>query len=212
MKIYVGLSRPISKLKVGSHLIRFFEAPKSAWEPETWFDLYKASHVFLAYPAHPKRGFFMVNEAVTSGLRWTSESFFLAHADIVDLWVFDLPEHIYRGIKNYGDLMSGGPYPFKENLGIGVQKLVRWFTGQHIANPWDDNERSIKCSELFFRAILNHLIELDYMKIKEDLWNEQGEWISADNDSLGVRDTELVLNWLLKKGYCKKARAIEPVG
>jgi len=211
MFIYVGTSRPKSKLKVGALLIRFSEPPKSILEPENWFALYKSSHVFLAYPAHPQRGFFMVNEAVTSGVRWVSEPHFINHVDIQDLWVFDLPEHVYRAVKNYGDLMSGAPYPFLENLGIGIQRVVKWIFRKDILNPFDDNERAIKCSELFFRALFNHKLELDICKIKEDLWNLKGEYISADIDSLGVRDTELVLNWLVENGYCTKARAIEPV-
>ena len=211
MFIYVGTSRPKSKLKIGALLIRFSEPPKSILEPCNWFSLYEASHVFLAYPAHPQRGFFMVNEAVTSGVRWTSEPHFSDHVDIQDLWVFDLPENIYRGVKNYGDLMSGAPYPFLENIGIAIQRVVKWFFRKDILNPFDDNERAIKCSELFFRALFNHKPELDLMNIKNDLWNLKGEYISSDIDSLGVRDTELVLNWLTEKGYCTKARAIEPV-
>lgn len=211
MFIYVGTSRPKSKLKIGALLIRFSEPPKSILEPESWFALYKSSHVFLAYPAHPQRGFFMVNEAVTSGVRWVSEPHFTNHVDIQDLWVFDLPEHVYRAVKNYGDLMSGAPYPFLENLGIGIQRVVKWIFREDILNPFDDNERAIKCSELFFRALFNHKPELDILKIKEDLWNEAGEYISADIDSLGVRDTELVLDWLAKHGYCKRAADIEPV-
>ncbi len=211
MFIYVGTSRPKSKLKIGALLIRFSEPPKSISEPGTWFSLYEASHVFLAYPAHPQRGFFMVNEAVTSGVRWVSEPHFTDHVDIQKLWVFDLPEHVYRGVKNYGDLMSGSPYPFLENIGIAIQRVVKWLFRKDILNPFDNNERAIKCSELFFRALFNHESGLDIMKIKEDLLNLKGEYISADIDSLGVRDTELVLNWLVENGYCKKARAIEPV-
>lgn len=210
MKIYVGISRPKSKLKVGSLLIRFFEEPKSWLEPRSWFKSYKASHVFLAYPAHATRGFFMVNEAITTGVRWTSESFFVDHALILRLWCFDLPEHVYRGVKNYGDLMSGAPYPILENLGIGLQRIAKWF-GFEIENPWDNNERAIKCSELFFRALFNHDPGLDIMQIKTDLWNEKGEYIPSDIDSLGVRDAELVLDWLKARGYCTPAWSIVPV-
>lgn len=211
MKIYVGLSRPKSKLKIGALLIRFAEPPKSILEPKSWFDLYDASHVFLAYPAHPQRGFFMVNEAVTSGVRWTSEPHFTDHVEILHLWVFDLPEPIYRAVKNYGAIMSGAPYPMLENLGIAIQRVVKWVFRKDILNPFDNNERAIKCSELFFLSIFKHEPSLSLDKIKEDLLNLKGEYISSDIDSLGVRDSELVLNWLVEHGYCKRVRAIEPV-
>lgn len=210
-KIYVGLSRPKSPRKIGSALIRFSEIPKSILEPSTWFQIYKASHVFLAYPAHPWRGFFLVNEAKGGGVTWTSEPFFLNHTHIVELYLFELPHEHYRAIKNYGSMMSGAPYPFLENLGIGIQRLVKWFFRKDILNPFDNNERAIKCSELFFRAFFNHRTDLDFMKVKEDLWNLKGEYISGDIDSLGVRDTELVLDWLCEQGHCVKARGIAPV-
>jgi hypothetical protein len=211
MKIYVGLSRPKSSFKFLALLIRWSETPKSILEPSTWFQVYKASHVFLAYPAHPKRGFFMVNEAVGVGVRWVAEGFFLDHASIQGLYLFDLPENVYRAVKNYGDLMSGAPYPLLENVGIGVQRVVKWLTRKDIANPFDNNASAIKCSELFFRALFNAEESLSLVKVKEDLLNEKGEYISADEDSLGVRDSELVLEWLVERGYCKRVSAIEPV-
>lgn len=210
-KIYVGLSRPKNPLKIGAGLIRFSEMPKSILEPQTWFTVYGSSHVFLAYPAHSKRPFFKVNEAVGSGVRWVAEGFFVDHVSIQKLYCFELPEYIYRTVKNYGDLMSGAPYPMLENIGIAIQRVVKWLFRKDIANPFDNNERAIKCSELFFRALFNHEPGLDILKVKEDLWNLKGEYLSGDIDSLGVRDTELVLDWLSEKGYCKIARAIEPV-
>lgn len=209
--IYVGLSKPKDPKKIGSALIRFSEIPKSVLNPKTWFHVYKASHVFLAYPAHGWRPFYLVNEATGSGVRWVSEPFFADHTCIVELYLFELPIEHYRAVKNYGSMMSGAPYPWLENLGIGLQRLAKWFLRKDIINPFDNNARAIKCSELFFRAFFNHRTDLDFMKIKEDLWNLKGEYISGDIDSLGVRDTELVLDWLCEQGYCVKAQAIAPV-
>jgi hypothetical protein len=153
----------------------------------------------------------MVNEAVGSGVRWVSEGFFCDHAAIQGLYVFEMPENVYRAVKNYGDLMSGAPYPLLENVGMGIQRVVKWLARKDIANPFDNNASAIKCSELFFRALFNNEESLSLVKVKEDLLNEKGEYISADEDSLGVRDSELVLEWLVERGYCKRVSAIEPV-
>lgn len=209
--IYVGLSKPKDPKKIGSALIRFSEIPKNVFSPKTWFEIYKASHVFLAYPAHAWRPFYLVNEATGSGVRWVSEPFFADHTHIVELYLFELPIEHYRAVKNYGSMMSGAPYPWLENFGIGLQRLAKWFLRKDILNPFDNNARAIKCSELFFRAFFNHRTDLDFMKIKEELWNLKGEYISGDIDSLGVRDTELVLDWLCEQGYCAKARSIAPI-
>lgn len=201
--LYVGLSRAKAPWKIGSLAIRWFENPRT-WNPITWLGLYKASHVFIAYPSHPDRPFYLVNEAAGHNLRWFAEPYF--GGKIVRLYRFDLDDDVYRAIKNYGSLHSGAPYALLENVGILIAKLFGLKK-----NPFGSGEAEQKCSEFVLRSVLGKLKTIDAADIWAGVLFDFAYKLPADFDLFGVRDAETVLQWLANHGFCAQANQIEEV-
>lgn len=202
--LYVGLSCPHDKKKIGSLLIRWAEATHT-WNPKTWFSLFFASHVFIAYPAHVRRPFYLVNEAAGTMLRWMSEPYFKDHAAIESLYEFEFNEADYREVKNYGSLQSGAPYALKENIGIAWVRLLFWFNIR-VANPFSIGEKAQKCSELALRNVILKKLACEGLgmdAILEALREINFEF-PLDIDMVGVRDIYMALEWMHGKGYCKR--------
>jgi len=202
--LFVGLSSPHDKKKIGSLIIRWAEATHN-WNPKTWFQLFFASHVFVIYPAHPKRPFYLVNEAAGTMIRWISEPFFKDHAEILRLYKFEFNEEDYREVKNYGSLQSGAPYALGENLGIAWVRLCFWFNVR-VKNPFVSGEAAQKCSELALRnVVLKKLSERKFgMGKLVEVLREKNFEFPPDIDTVGVRDIYEALEWMSDEGLCER--------
>lgn len=211
--LYVGLSAPDDKKKLGSILIRWAEQPKSL-DPRSWFKLWFASHTFIVFPAHRYRPFYLVNEAAGTSVRWISQPHFEAHAEIVRLYRFKFSRLQYKALKLYGELHSGAPYSFMENVGIGVVRLVKLFTGRTIANPFGSGEGAQKCSELVVRNVVLRFLkekDLDMKDLSVAVWNERGYALGTDLDTIGVLDIFEILEFMADQGWCARVDADDPM-
>lgn len=211
--LYVGLSSPHDKHKIGSLLIRWAEQPKTL-NPRTWFKLWFASHTFIIFPAHRYRPFYLVNEAAGTQIRWLSQAHFESHAQILKLYKFTFDRLEYKALKLYGEFHSGAPYSFKENIGIAWVRLVKLFTGKTIANPFGAGEGAQKCSELVVRNVFTRVLKehgLDLKMFSVMLYNERGHLIPADIDSIGVLDIAEALEQMAALGWCERADVNDPM-
>lgn len=199
--LYVGLSRP-KTFKIGSVLIRWAESPKELFNPQSWFALFNSSHVFSLFPAHPRRPFYLVNEAAGTMVRWISQPHFEDHAAILNLYRFEFDEATYRLIRTYGELHAGAPYAFAENIGIAFVRVVKLITGKTIANPFGAGEGIQKCSELIIRNIVSRVAALP--QLRTDLFNERGHVLPSDIEVIGVRDIYEVLEYLADGLVCER--------
>jgi len=208
--LFVGLSAPHDKHKIGSLIIRLAEAPnRNIFKPSTWFNTFFASHTFIVHPAHRSRPFYLVNEAAGTMIRWIAQKHFENRAEILSLYKFEISKELYREIKLYGEKHSGAPYSFRENIGIGFVRLWALFTGKRIKNPFSQGEAAQKCSELVFRNVIMPVLNAasfewelsDFCRIIE---LETGEYLPPDFDLLGVRDTHVALEFLSKLELCEK--------
>lgn len=211
--LYVGLSAPHDKKKIGSVLIRWAEQPKT-WNPRTWFKLWFASHTFIIFPAHRFRPFYLVNEAAGTQVRWLSQPHFESHAAILKLYKFTFSRLEYKALKLYGEFHSGAPYSFKENIGIAWVRLVKLFTGKTVANPFGSGEGAQKCSELvvrnvFARVLKSHNLDLKLFSVM--LYNSRGHFFPADIDSVGVLDISEGLEHMVELGWCEAVDVSDPM-
>ena len=211
--LYVGLSAPDDKKKIGSILIRWAEQPKT-FDPRTWFKLWFASHTFIIFPAHHYRPFYLVNEAAGASVRWISQPHFEDHAEIVKLYRFKFPMLEYKALKLYGELHSGTPYSFMENLGIGWVRLVKLFTQKTVRNPFGSGEGAQKCSELVIRNVVLRFLRAKSMDIKElsvAVYNDRGYKLGTDLDSIGVLDIFEVLEYMAGQGWIERVDPNDPM-
>lgn len=193
--LYVGFSRPHNPLKVGSFLIRWAESV-------SWTSLFDSSHVFVVFPATPARPFYMVNEAAGQMVRWVSQPHFEEHAIVTALYRFEIPIELWRTVELYANLHAGAPYAFLENIGIAAVRVVKFFTGRNVRNPFGAGDGIQKCSELVMRNLIARLIDSD--KLTCGFYEECGRWLPEDVDVLGVRDLREIVDYLATAGLCVK--------
>lgn len=212
--LYVGLSAPDDKKKIGSIIIRWAEQPKELFNPRTWFKLWFASHTFIVFPAHRYRPFYLVNEAAGTSVRWISQPHFEDHAEVVKLYRFEFDRLEYKALKLYGELHSGAPYSFMENVGIAWVRLVKLLTGRTVKNPFGSGEGAQKCSELVMRNVVLRFLQpknIDLKALSILIWNERGYELPTDIDTIGVLDIYEVLELMADAGFCERVPADDPM-
>lgn len=203
--VYVGFSKHKSLWAVMSFLIRWWEEPRS-WNPRTWFDLFFASHVYLIFPATKRRKFYMVSEAAGSSVRYMSQMNFEGHAEILKVYEFRFPKETYDKIRTYSEQYAGNPYALWENVGIVLGRFLR-----RKVNMFSGGEKYQKCSELVLRNAVLRLPEMDFVKVRGIVHDHTGYDILDDIDSIGVRDTYLILEALEAKGVIKELPSFTPL-
>ncbi len=212
--LFVGLSAPHDKKKIGSLIIRWAEQPKELLSPSSWFKLWFASHTFIVFPAHRYRPFYLVNEAAGTMVRWIAQPHFEDHAEVVRLYKFKFDRLEYKALKLYGELHSGAPYSFMENVGIAWVRLVKLLTGKTVRNPFGSGEGAQKCSELVMRNVILRFLQpknIDLKALSILIWNERGYELPTDIDTIGVLDIYEVLELMADAGFCERVPADDPM-
>lgn len=196
--VYVGLSRHHKWWAIGSFLIRWWEHPKN-WNPASWFGLFHSSHVFMIFPANKRRDFYMVSEAAGSSVRFMSEMNFVKHAKITKLYELRFPKSVYDKMKTYSEQYAGNQYATWENIGIVIAKILK-----KAVNPFDDGDRSQKCSELVFRNCLIRIPGMTFEELRRITFDARAVQLPTDIDLLGVRDTFETLECLVDAGKASR--------
>ena len=192
--VYVGFSKHRHAWALMSFLIRWWEAPKTR-NPLTWFRLFSASHVFLIFPANTRRPFYMVSEAAGSSVRYMSQSNFEGHAEITRVYELRFPKVVYDKIKTYSEQYAGSPYALIENAGIVISRILG-----RSHNIFASGENRQKCSELVLRNAILRLPDMTFEKLIDSVQGECGYRLVPDLDSIGVRDVEVILDSLVRRG------------
>jgi hypothetical protein len=196
--VYVGFSKHRHAWAVMSFLIRWWENPKT-WNPLTWFSLFSASHVFLIFPANSRRPFYMVSEAAGSSVRYMSQQNFEGHASITRVYQMRFAKPTYDKIKTYSEQYAGTPYALFENIGIVISRILGRST-----NIFAGGEDRQKCSELVLRNAILRLPDMTFEKLIDSVKEECGYTLIPDLDSIGVRDVEVILDSLVRRGIIKE--------
>jgi hypothetical protein len=136
-----------------------------------------------------------------------SQPHFEDHAAILKLYKFNFELLEYKALKLYGELHSGAPYSFLENLGIAWVRLVQLFTGRTVRNPFGIGEGAQKCSELVMRNVIlrflrSYDIDLDALSLL--IYAKEGYHLTLDVDTIGVRDIFIVLEYMADEGLIEK--------
>jgi hypothetical protein len=135
-------------------------------KPKTWKPLAELimliggtsySHTFVTWKctAIDRRKVF---EAVGSGIRIISNVTFKEHAEIVELYHFEVSDEKMIEIEQMAHDMAGTPYGTKALVGIGIMKVFNFFNkvfclkGRQ-SNPYADGARSNVCIEAAGRIL-----------------------------------------------------------
>lgn len=211
--LYVGFSRSIVFFRIGSLIIRLAENGNSWKNLKTWFNLFHSSHVFLIYPAHRFRPFYLVSEAAGQQIRFMSQFNFEKHSLITKLYKLEVDLLMYKAIKMYSEIHAGAPYAFLENLGIAWVRIVRLILGRSIANPFGSGEGAQKCSELIIRNVVLRILaaqNIDLNALSIIILKDRKHELPKDIENIGVRDVYEILEWFVTNELAERVENLEP--
>lgn len=138
--IFIGFSRPKSKLALLAHIIRFFEGRTPY------------SHVFIRWNSD-KLGRNLIYEAKSSGINFTSPIYFSENVIVVKEFELIISSETKTKILQFCIDNARKKYGVLQIFGIGIVRLIRKL-GFKIENPFTTG---MVCSELVGK-ILNEFL------------------------------------------------------
>ena len=163
-----------------------FSRPKT-WKPLAWLIMLvegtEYSHVFVTWHCSNinRRKIF---EAVGSGIRILSNVNFKKHAEVVELYSFQVTDDQLLDIEQSAHDMTGRPYGYKALVGLGIMRTFNFINRLfgikgHQHNPFKDGDYSQICVEAA-GMVLSKFIELpnnieDYGLLKINSISQIGE-------------------------------------
>lgn len=153
--IIFGFSKPVSKLKLGSWIIRLVQGTDYSHTYVKW--LSRKTNLWMIYQATGK-----------GGVNFISEDRFSKHSKIVKEFAVDETEIERANVKQFFQENSGDDYGYLQLLGIGWAMFVKWCGGR-VDNPFP---HGMVCSELVANILATEfkldidLTDLDVINVK----------------------------------------------
>lgn len=155
--LYIGFSKPKSKFKIMSHVIRFIEN-----------SLY--SHVYFSWHSD-KYNCDMMYEATGHGVNFCNGDIFNKKATTVSLYKLELNDNEFDKLIQYFILNCGKEYAQSQLIGLGIKMLCSHFKVKFTNFIRNGDDRFI-CLEIVGRALqyikqLNDNIDMENIGLVE---------------------------------------------
>lgn len=158
-KLFVGFSKPRSKLSFISYVIR--------WLQGTPF-----SHVYVRFESDFLERTF-IYQASGSKVNFENIYSFSEHSVVVEEFDLSVAPAVYKKVLGFAIDTVGKPYSLKQLLGMAVVCIFKKL-GRQIRNPYKDRKDAFICSEIGAYVLEESGQFIDYDKDSigpKEIWN-----------------------------------------
>lgn len=146
-----------------------FSRPKK-WKPFSWLIMkgygIPYSHVYIKFFA-TKYNRFLIYQASSSMVNFMNPGTFQEEAEVVFERELQISPEARAELIAFAIDNCGKPYGVKECFGLAIVRIAELF-GKEISNPFDDDDRTLVCSELA-AMILRDCVGMKLPKDPDDM-------------------------------------------